>query len=106
MPFERTVTARIQARSGWSSQSFGNGVAHAMRRELNKSWHWIGCGLALTCLVVSSGCQITEGGQTLPSGYYLSDDVQYFPKGPEFKLSREAAALKEYKASQQLQAQP
>ncbi|MEM0926470.1 MAG: hypothetical protein AAGJ83_10570, partial [Planctomycetota bacterium] len=28
----------------------------------------------------------------LPSPYYLQDDVQYVPKGPEFKLPREAAA--------------
>lgn len=33
-------------------------------------------------------------GQTLPSPYYLQDDVQYFPAGPEFKLPREAAALR------------
>jgi hypothetical protein len=64
------------------------------------------CGMGLLAILSAAGCQITEGGQTLPSGYYLYDDVQYFPKGPEFKLSKEAAALKEYKASQQLQAQP
>jgi Mg-chelatase subunit ChlD len=29
---------------------------------------------------------------TLPSPYYLRDDVQYFPAGPEFKLPRETAA--------------
>jgi len=45
---------------------------------------------ALTGLV---GCQVDVGGQTLPSPYYLSDDVQYFPPGTEFKLSREAAAM-------------
>ena len=33
-----------------------------------------------------SGCQTTVGGQTLPSGYYLRDDVQYHPSGPEFLL--------------------
>ena len=45
-------------------------------------------GLGLT------GCQVDVGGQTLPSAYYLQDDIQYFPAGPEFKLSKEAAALK------------
>jgi len=40
-----------------------------------------------------SGCQVDVGGQTLPSPYYMTDDVQYFPNGPEFKLAREAAAL-------------
>ena len=46
-----------------------------------------------TCL---TGCQVDVGGQTLPSAYYLQDDIQYFPAGPEFKLSREAAAQKAY----------
>jgi len=44
-----------------------------------------------------TGCQVDVGGQTLPSPYYLQDDIQYFPAGPEFKLSKEAAALKAYK---------
>ena len=51
-------------------------------------------GLSLT------GCQVDVGGQTLPSPYYLQDDIQYFPAGPEFKLSKEAAALKAYKKEQ------
>lgn len=56
---------------------------------------------ALSLAVVSlanTGCQVTEAGQTLPSGYYATDDIQYFPPGPEFKLSREAAAQKAYKS--------
>jgi small-conductance mechanosensitive channel len=32
--------------------------------------------------------------QKLPSPYYITEDIQYFPPGPEFKLQREAAALK------------
>ncbi len=48
----------------------------------------------------TTGCQMSVGGQTLPSAYYLQDDIQYFPKGPEFKLSREAAALKQAAARQ------
>ena len=51
-------------------------------------------GLSLT------GCQVDVGGQTLTSAYYLQDDIQYFPAGPEFKLSKEAAALKAYKKEQ------
>lgn len=39
------------------------------------------------------GCQVDVGGQTLPSPYWLQDDVQYFAPGTEFKLSREAAAM-------------
>ena len=34
-------------------------------------------------------------GVTLPSPYYLSDDIQYYAPGPEFKLAREAAAMQE-----------
>jgi len=55
-------------------------------------------GLLLGCLALAAttltGCQVDVGGQTLPSAYYLQDDIQYFPAGPEFKLSKEAAALK------------
>ncbi|MBM4011918.1 MAG: hypothetical protein ACKO4Z_03050 [Planctomycetota bacterium] len=47
--------------------------------------------------VATTGCQVDIGGQTLPSAYYLQDDIQYFPAGPEFKLSKEAAAQKAYK---------
>jgi len=61
------------------------------------------CGVRLLTLVLAcggfglTGCQVDVGGQTLPSAYYLQDDIQYFPAGPEFKLSREAAAQKAYK---------
>lgn len=51
-------------------------------------------GLSLLVVSGAVGCQVDVGGQTLPSPYYLTDDVQYFAPGPEFKLSREAAALK------------
>ncbi|MFO0014534.1 MAG: hypothetical protein ACK553_17505 [Planctomycetota bacterium] len=47
------------------------------------------CGLSL-----NSGCQVHVAGQTLPSPYYLMDDVQYFPAGSENKLANETAALK------------
>ena len=51
--------------------------------------------LALMLLTAcGTGCQVQVGGQTIPSPYYQSDDVQYFPPGPEFKLANEAAALK------------
>ena len=61
------------------------------------------CGLRLIAAVAAigglglTGCQVDVGGQTLPSAYYLQDDIQYFPAGPEFKLSKEAAAQKAYK---------
>ncbi len=47
-------------------------------------------GLSLT-----TGCQVDYAGQTLPSPSYLTDDVQYYAPGPEFKLAKEAAAMKE-----------
>ncbi len=62
-------------------------------------------GLALSGLAVSTGCQSLIGGQVLPSPWYQQDDVQYFAPGPEFKLSREAAAQKAYTAEQNQQEQ-
>lgn len=56
---------------------------------------WLPCGFALMAICLT-GCQVDVGGQTLPSAYYLQDDIRYFPAGPEFKLSKEAAALKAY----------
>jgi hypothetical protein len=54
------------------------------------------CGvLALT----TTGCQLQSNmaGQTLPSAYYLRDDVQYFPAGPETRLPKLRQALEEYR---------
>lgn len=61
------------------------------------------CLMGLAAAVSATGCQVSVGGQTLPSPYYHTDDVQYFAPGPEFKLAREAAALKAYQADQKLQ---
>ncbi len=61
-----------------------------------------GLGLA-AILAPNLGCQVNVAGQTLPSPYYMDDDVQYFAPGPEFKLQREAAAMKAYKEEQILQ---
>ena len=65
-----------------------------MKIALNKlsSLAWV-AGL-VAVLGMTTGCQMSIGGQTLPSAYYLKDDIQYFPKGPEFKLQREADALR------------
>ena len=59
------------------------------------------CGLMLVVGLASTGCQVSVGGQTLPSPYYQLDDIQYYPAGSEFKLSREAAALEEAKAERE-----
>ncbi len=61
---------------------------------MRTSKHKILCGLGLYAAFSAIGCQIDVGGQTLPSPYYMSDDVQYFPAGPEFLLSNEAAAMR------------
>lgn len=71
--------------------------------EPNRSLRAILCGLGLIASLAAAGCQSTYSGQTLPSPYYTTDDVQYFPPGPEFKLSQEAAVMKAYNADQQLQ---
>ena len=63
-------------------------------------------GLGLAAALGVTGCQMDIGGQTLPSPYWQSDDVQYFPPGPEFKLSREAAAQKAFKQDQIRAGQP
>lgn len=59
--------------------------------------------VALLCPLFGAaiGCQTTVGGQALPSAYYLKDDVQYFPAGPEFKLTKQVEALEEYKLEQE-----
>ena len=56
--------------------------------------------LLMILSLTATGCQMDIAGQTLPSAYYLQDDVQYYAPGPEFKLAREAAALKEQSANQ------
>ncbi|HTQ40854.1 MAG TPA: hypothetical protein VMJ32_17680 [Pirellulales bacterium] len=53
-----------------------------------------------------TGCMGTYSGQNLPSGYYLSSQVQYFPPGNQFPLTNEAAAQKEYRESQEQQQGP
>lgn len=63
-------------------------------------------GLGIAAVVSMTGCQMSIGGQTLPSPYWQTDDVQYFPPGAEFKLAREAAAMKAFKQEQIRAGQP
>jgi len=68
--------------------------------------HWSGLALFATAglvLIGATGCQTTIGGQTLPSAYFLGDDVQYYPAGPQDKLFLERRALEQYKAGQEAQ---
>ena len=53
------------------------------------------------CLVATTGCQVSLNGQTLPSPYYLQDDIQYFPAGPEFKLTNQVEATRKYQLEQE-----
>jgi hypothetical protein len=77
-----------------------------MANQTNRNVAFAACALSLGAMLLSStGCQVSVAGQTLPSPYYLYDDVQYFPAGPENKLANETAALKaardQSKAAQQ-----
>ena len=73
-----------------------------MSADCRRSFRRAICGLSFVAALPAVGCQYDVGGQTLPSGYYLKDDIQYFPPGPEFKLTREAAAMKQFNAEQEL----
>jgi len=66
-------------------------------------WRVLLLALAVVVTVGLTGCQVDIGGQTHPSPYYLSDDVQYFAPGPEFKHDREAATQREIAQEQVLQ---
>ncbi len=76
-------------------------MSGSMKR--NRPLRWMVVGLGLLAVVAVTGCQVDVGGQTLPSPYYMSDDVQYYAPGPEFKLAREAAAQREARAEQNSQ---
>jgi hypothetical protein len=64
------------------------------------------CGLGLVAALAATGCQTDVAGQTLPSPYYLTDDIQYYAPGPEFKLAKEGAALKAAKQELELKQGP
>jgi hypothetical protein len=74
-----------------------------MKRSLTvRWWRSVVCSLGLVAAALSAtGCQVSTSGQTLPSPYYLYDDVQYFAPGSEFMLPNEAAAIKKYNAETQ-----
>ncbi|MCH7727229.1 MAG: hypothetical protein IH991_12230 [Planctomycetes bacterium] len=73
-----------------------------MKSKSKRGMKTILCGFSLAVMLsATTGCQSDIGGQSLPSGYYNQDDVQYFPSGSEFKLQREAAQQKAYQAEAQ-----
>ncbi len=73
--------------------------------KANKATHWTRAVLLGVGVVALSatGCQTHIGGQTLPSPYYLTDDVQYFAPGSENKLASESAAMMAYDADRDAQ---
>ena len=79
-----------------------------MSRARSKGRGMRGVLWALTAMAAagSTGCQANYNGQTLPSPWYIKDDVQYFPPGSEFILSKEAAAAKALTDDQAAPGQP
>lgn len=68
-------------------------------KKQSKAGSYLLLGMLLMAGVAPSvGCQVSVAGQTLPSPYYLKDDVQYFPTGPLNKLANETAALEKARA--------
>ncbi len=66
------------------------------RSRFTHASRWaLAAAVTLPALSALTGCQVEIAGQTLPSPYYLWDDIQYYAPGPEFKLAREAAAQQE-----------
>jgi hypothetical protein len=65
----------------------------------------LGCGLLiLGVAVLLLDSHAPANVQRLPEPWIgMRDDIQYFSPGPEFKLSREAAALKAYRAEMEAQ---
>jgi hypothetical protein len=79
---------------------------HMNARTRTGRTRWL-LALCLFSSLHSTGClglgwfQTTIGGQTLPSAYYLDDDVQFFPAGPETKLANQIRALERYKVERE-----
>ena len=70
-------------------------------KKISRTLSLVCAGIMILAGFAFTGCQTSIGGQTLPSGHYLRDDIQYFIKGPEFKLQAEADALREARLNSQ-----
>ena len=57
--------------------------------------------LVLCAGLTATGCQTYELGQVLPSGRHMRDDIQYFPKGPDFPLANELNAMQSAEAERE-----
>jgi hypothetical protein len=67
---------------------------HTPKSKRTLGWK-VAAATLWSAAMLLTGCQAEYAGQTLPSPYYLTDDVQYYAPGSEFKLANEAAAMKE-----------
>ena len=72
-----------------------------MKERSNTRFYSLLLGIGLVAVSFGSGCQSHLGGQTLPSPWYINDDVQYHAPATEMILAREAAVMKEYAAQRQ-----
>ena len=74
--------------------------------RMNTRNRWIVGGLmsilAAGAAMVLTGCQMTQNGQTLPSPYYLDNQIQYFPAGNEFQFQGEVDRMKREQVNRQL----
>lgn len=59
-----------------------------------------GMVFAMVC-VATTGCQTYQLGQVLPTPYFMRDDIQYFPKGPQHPLANELNAMQAAEAEHQ-----
>ena len=67
--------------------------------KLTNFTDWSRAALFTLGLLATSaiGCQSTISGQTMPSSYYIYDDVQYHPAGQENRLPNKRRAIEQHK---------
>jgi len=72
---------------------------------LTKSFRTVLAVCLLAGAVALSGCQVSMNGMTLPSPWYLHNELTYAPAGPEFPMAREAAHMENLRMEQSQQAE-
>lgn len=61
---------------------------------MKKPHRWmVSMGVLALVGLTNAGCQTYQMGQVLPSAHHMRDDIQYFPKGPQFPLAQELDAM-------------
>lgn len=88
----RGVSAVVNGSQGWHAGSpipLVVGVDQAVEQGVTRRYYvWL----------LGPVIKLPFESQGVPMPTYLGSGIQYFAPGPEFKLSREAAAMKAYKA--------